>query len=481
MCIRDSISSFPDELDSPPVISSPLLKSTPPTVSKALINLYPYLIVADTFLSYLTWSNDNFEHNLLFILGYMIAVTNFQLIIKYFSHLIIIGIIWLYSLIDKNVDDTVDSHPSLDDIIHIMTRVSKKCKIILVPIDALSSQDIKRFLFTTIFLSPVYVIITMFILTPSKLVLISGVFVLTFHSPWCRSARNYLWGVKLFRIFMFYVTGLDLCGLQKHRGTVAKVNREMRTNSKSGRRNSVLSNPLRGSDEKTPKKVKFTFVLFENQRRWLGIGWTSTMLSYERASWTDEFLNQVPDPQHFTLPQEHTGEFEWRWIDKSWKLDMTNDGAIQLPSSVPRRVTNPDPNTGFIYYDNTWKHPSTDDVFSRYTRRRRWVRNAELINLTIPSDDEREEDIPSGVSGSPTNGMNLTLQEIDSQSTGNGPLRDRKVSFSEVNNVRIIPSDDEKLSGTIYEDSQEDTFKQLDSSEDPNNDRGDEDDLSLAE
>ena len=112
---------------------------------------------------------------------------------------------------------------------------------------------------------------------------------------------------------------------------------------------------------------------------------SSNMLTYERSSWTDEFLNEAPSPEQFRLPEE-TSEMAWRWVDKTWRLDMTNDGAIQLSSSRPKTTASPGGDDGFIYYDNTWKKPSTDDSFSKYTRRRRWIRTAELIKVgSLPS------------------------------------------------------------------------------------------------
>ena len=70
-------------------------------------------------------------------------------------------------------------------------------------------------------------------------------------------------------------------------------------------------------------------------------------------------------------------------------MDLTNDGAITLPSSKRSKTTaNPSSDEGFIYYDNTWKKPSTEDTFSKYTRRRRWIRTAELV-----FDDKVEENL----------------------------------------------------------------------------------------
>lgn len=73
---------------------------------------------------------------------------------------------------------------------------------------------------------------------------------------------------------------------------------------------------------------------------------------------------------------------------------MTNDGGIQLPSTKSRTTADPKPDEGFIYFDNTWRNPTTEDSFLKYTRRRRWVRTAELIPLADDQlyDEEGEEE-----------------------------------------------------------------------------------------
>jgi len=92
--------------------------------------------------------------------------------------------------------------------------------------------------------------------------------------------------------------------------------------------------------------VRFTFSIYENQRRWLGIGWTSSMLAYERASWTDEHLNSVPPKEEFELPEIEGGQSRWRWVQGSeWKIDGgEKDGKADKGASKE--------DSGWIYYDN---------------------------------------------------------------------------------------------------------------------------------
>jgi hypothetical protein len=141
--------------------------------------------------------------------------------------------------------------------------------------------------------------------------------------------------------------------------------------------------------------VRFTFSIYENQRRWLGIGWTSSMLAYERASWTDEHLNAVPPKDDFELPEVEGGQSRWRWVQSSsWKIECGDANKSDKSAS-------PD-DAGWIYYDNKvgglrmhyaslrhqlkplqWRDGRRGlDGWGRYTRRRKWYRDAELVENT---------------------------------------------------------------------------------------------------
>ncbi|CAI4035230.1 hypothetical protein SMKI_12G3790 [Saccharomyces mikatae IFO 1815] len=354
------------------VATSPLLTSTPPTISKALVKLYPYLILIDEVLNVITWTGTNIWSGILMLCLFIATVEYFELLVKYFGHLAIIAILWGYSLLDNHIGGTLSSSPTLEEIALLMNRVSLKSDILLSPMVNLGTQDIQRLLYTTVILSPVYVMITWLLLPPRSLILMVGLFLLTYHTPWSKVARRLLWKFKVVRLLVFYVTGLDLGGINKDQGIFATVQKQVKKLASTENANGVLSDS---------KPIRFTYVLYENQRRWLGIGWKPSMLSYERTPWTDEFLNEAPSPENFHLPEE-TNSMVWRWVDKTWRLDMTNDGAIQVPNSKARTSADPSPDEGFIYYDNTWKKPSKEDSFSKYTRRRRWVRTAELIKAS---------------------------------------------------------------------------------------------------
>ncbi|AOW27073.1 hypothetical protein MG5_01428 [Candida albicans P57072] len=366
--------------------SSPLLSSTPPSVSKALVNSYPYLIIINKLLSITTWTNDDYWVNVVIISLYALVVLYFENLVIWSGHLILVAILISYALLNNKIIKEANLHPTLDDVVQALTSTCVKADILLSPITSLSltAYDIKRLIFTTLFLTPVYLVVTFLLIKPRTILLLTGVYLLTYHSSYSIVTRRILWKLKIVRLIFFYLTGLDLSETKNHSlfaAAFAKVSSS-------------------GTSSKSNKPVRFTYVIYENQRKWLGIGWTSNLLSYERTPWTDEFLNESSSIDSFKLPNaaddatngdSNMQGATWRWVDKTWRLDLTNDGAITLSSSKRSKTTaNPTNDEGFIYYDNTWKKPSTEDTFSKYTRRRRWIRTAELI-----FDNKQEEALES--------------------------------------------------------------------------------------
>lgn len=387
-------------------VPSALLSSTPPTVSKSLVKLYPYLIIWDRILGILTWTGPDIWPSLLLVFIYLTAVLYIHTITKYFGHVIIVSILLGYSILDKYIENALIANPTVEDIIFVMDRVSLKSDILLAPLTNLRSQDLFRLLSTIVLLSPIHLIITGFLLPPQRFLLMCGLFLLTYHSPWSKVTRRLLWKFRFVRLLVFYLTGLDLGGIHNNKSLLATVQKQV----------NKLATSTDGKNIDVDKPIRFTYVLYENQRHWIGIGWKGSMLSYERTPWTDEFLNEAPSPENFKLPEDSSGMI-WKWVDKTWRLDLTNDGAISVPSSKPKTIADPDDKQGFIYYDNSWKKPSADESFSKYTRRRRWVRTAELIKVSnIPENGPSSE-----ISVSP---------QLDSHKSGSNSKRLSSSSFA---------------------------------------------------
>lgn len=351
-----------------PLHTSPLLSSTPPTVTKALSQAYPFIVAADNILGLLTWTGGDVWKSFLVVAAWVTLVLYFEVLVRYFGHLLAVGCLGGYVWFNREVAKLQVEQPTLDSIVHTLTNVVTRLNLLLLPLTSLqlTPHDVTRLVFTTLFLSPVYIVISYFMLTPRSILLFGGLFILTYHSVWARVTRAILWRSRSVRLLCFYLTGLDFSAARKKNSSDAQL-------VEKGR--GVI-----GVQSKSGRPVRFTYVLYENQRKWLGIGWTSNLLAYERCPWTDEFLNESSDPDTFKLPDAEGSGMEWRWVDKTWAVDLTNDGALTVNSNR-KSTPDPGPNEAFIFYDNVWKRPSTEDSYMKYTRRRRWVRTAELVTL----------------------------------------------------------------------------------------------------
>jgi len=104
------------------------------------------------------------------------------------------------------------------------------------------------------------------------------------------------------------------------------------------------------------------------------------MLAYERTSWTDEHLNPVPPKDSFDLPEVEGGHARWRWVEGSeWRIDGIDDDASGDESKKAAK----EETASWIYYDNKWRDGRRGlDGWGRYTRRRKWCRDAELVEVT---------------------------------------------------------------------------------------------------
>lgn len=302
-------------------------------------------------------------------------------------------------------------HKSLDEIVDNMQQFTTRCNILLDPFiamtDFLSTQRTPtsattRPALTTLFIrillvTPLWILLTLpplYILTPRRVILVAGTIVLTFHSRPARVSRVILWRSVFLRRLLAFITGLHFDTSLSNTSSVLPA----LTRSKSA--SHVHANEFATTATKkraATSGIRFTFILYENQRRWIGLGWTTSLFAYERSPWTDEHLNPAPSKDEFELPDVEGGHARWRWVNgSSWQIEeqggkkrsrsssTKNDSSVKSSSS--KQTDAVADGGGWIFYDNKWNDGKVDDGWGRYTRRRKWFRDAELVEIT-PSMD----------------------------------------------------------------------------------------------
>ncbi|OAA65769.1 integral peroxisomal membrane protein [Niveomyces insectorum RCEF 264] len=348
---------------------------------------------------------------------------------------------------------------TLDEIVETLKEFTTRCNLLLEPLleltDFLSTQSTPisattrpalTVLFVRILLcTPFWFLLTLpplRIITTRRVALVFGTLILTWHSRAMRVSRTILWRSATVRRTAALVTGLEFEGPTKPTKTPSyvtaggtgisdpaatpasaaaalqsKLSSTKPTRRLSTPRESELTKAIRRARAGHDAGVRFTFILFENQRRWMGLGWTTSLFAYERPAWTDEHNNAVPSKDDFELPEVEDGsKMRWRWVEGSrWRVDGVVDDAVRV-EKTGRHGEHMDTwdydgdggRMGWVYYDNKWQNGRRgQEGWSRWTRRRKWYRDAELVEVSTDdttlasSDDEAQASTPTASAALP--------------------------------------------------------------------------------
>jgi hypothetical protein len=260
---------------------------------------------------------------------------------------------------------------TLDEIVETLKIFTSRCNILLDPLlqltDFLSTQRTAtsattKPALTTLFIrillvTPLWILLTLpplRIITTKRIVLVTGTIFFTWHSKPARVTRAILWRSALVQRICTALTGLTLTTTLSPpalppRNTDGKPALLLQGQEAYQDKASLAASAALKRRPDTAG-VRFTFILYENQRRWVGLGWTTSLLAYERAAWTDEHLNAAPSKDDFELPDVEGGNARWRWVDGSqWLVE----GAGELDEGGPKaKDSTTDGGQGWIYYDN---------------------------------------------------------------------------------------------------------------------------------
>lgn len=257
---------------------------------------------------------------------------------------------------------------TLDEIVDTLKEFTGRCNVLMDPLlemtDFLSTQRTPtsattRPALTAMFMrllivTPFWVALTMSpfrIITTRRVVLLAGTLVLTWHARVMRVSRTILWRSATVRKLAGAITGLHFESPPKltfSKGGTKEKESQMSKASFLGSSTLQVSRRRNGAAGGKSAGVKFTFIIYENQRRWIGLGWTSSLFAYERPAWTDEHNNAVPPRDEFELPEVEDGSrMRWRWVESGrWRVDGVADeqGAVDYDG--------PEGKNGWIYYDS---------------------------------------------------------------------------------------------------------------------------------
>jgi hypothetical protein len=389
---------------------SPLLLATPPQITRALAYSHPFLLPLNTFIGLLTWSSGDPWQSFLLLCAFWAATLYGDVILKTAGPVVVgAGMIaGMYGRRYSPLSSSGWSEPAhkdtpgqpstaktaaadrqtkhqrghsevtntkhqktLDEIVETLKEFTGRCNVLLDPLldltDFLSTQTTPtsattRPALTALFMrllitTPFWIALTLppwRVITTKRVVLVAGTLLLTWHAKVMRVTRVVLWRSATIRRAAATITGLRFdipaktardAPADEDQPTVQTRESELTKALKTPTTRKVSSQRRSG-----PKSagVKFTFIIYENQRRWVGLGWTSSLFAYERGPWTDEHNNAVPPKDEFELPDVEDGsKMQWRWASASrWRVDGVQDdhGPVDYDAA--------DGKNGWVYYDS---------------------------------------------------------------------------------------------------------------------------------
>ena len=356
---------------------SPLLIATPPQITRALAFSHPFLLPLNKLVGLLTWSSGDPWESFLILAGFWTIILYGDVLIRWAGPLILVVglILGMYSRRYSPLSSTgwtgekVKGHKkqasegsmrhqkSLDEIVETLNVFTSRCNLLLDPFlqltDFLSTQRtatsattrpaLSALFLRILFITPVWILLALpyaKLITTRRVILTFGTLMFSWHSRPARVSRTILWRSNTIRRVSSLVTGLSFSGVPPL--LPRRIPPPLPPRKKS--QHDIAKSFAVGS-KNAEAGVRFTFVVYENQRRWLGLGWTSSMFAYERSAWSDEHLNPSPPKDAFQLPVVDTDNAKWRWVANSdWRIE---GGA--RPSQGSSGKT---PSDGWIYYDN---------------------------------------------------------------------------------------------------------------------------------
>ncbi|CCX07817.1 Similar to Peroxisomal membrane protein PEX30; acc. no. Q06169 [Pyronema omphalodes CBS 100304] len=348
---------------------SPLLVATPPNVTRALSKAFPWVRALDRVVALLTWTSADPWESFLLVSGFWAITLYGDFLLRWVGGLVIVAAI-IGAMVARRWHFR-DEGTTLDEILATLNRVNDRISVLFSPfislLNVLSSQKpddatsattrpaLTRMAIRVAVLTPVWLSLAVWplnIITPRRIVLFIGTLLLTWHSRPAKVSRTILWRSATFRYLSEQLTGLTLApppsppALPPRDGKADKATADRKDSPAATTPSPAAASltrtlnttvpPTRQTTTITPTTnsspgVKFTFSIYENQRRWLGVGWTSTLFPNERLPWTDEHLQPCPSPDDFELPPTVGEKVHWRWVEgEDWEVE----GAVPKANTL---------------------------------------------------------------------------------------------------------------------------------------------------
>lgn len=366
-----------------------LLLTENPGLASALSAIFPYLLFIDNVLEMATWTNKDPYANVLMLAAYSVLVYYWHvlstLLLPTLVALAFSALVWNTSSIVH--DSRFNEKPTIDEVLRTLHNITVRFELLLRPAKHLnlSRHNYASMLLGALLFTPVQVFLLKFVVLPPTFVWALGIVALSYHSPFLFATRRLLWRSAYLRQAVVHLTGLDIRlkrvaqPARRAQDTISRTQSPLLLQSKPTSEPTLDSVPMVNNFTIVKKKIVSStrlqqvvrFDILENERRWIGLGWSKHLLPHDRAGFCYEpLMAAAPDPfssEPFEFPVylNDLYTYNWQWMDDLWQINK----EYQHTKS----------DSGWVFYDKSWENPEPSDGFSRYTRSRLWTRHAILM------------------------------------------------------------------------------------------------------
>jgi Integral peroxisomal membrane peroxin len=292
-----------------------LLESTPPQIVRALAQAEPLIRGLNLVLSLVTWTSESDWYSFFLIVGWWMTCLYGSFIVKFAGNFLPVVCITAYYLFQKtfgicpvgNVADGEASipneraatHASLKQTLKDIDTLRSRITLFVTPpgllLPHLALPDSQSFLLRLCSAWPIWLLITHKILPPPKIMLVVGTSVLCWSAPWARVICVALWRSRTVREVCGFIMGKDFLpetqatpgsGPPSEEVVPVKVMSEVpATTKRRGHQPTTSTVSLNDIFGGLGGGIKVTQTLYQSQRRWLGMGWTTNLFPNERNPW----------------------------------------------------------------------------------------------------------------------------------------------------------------------------------------------------
>lgn len=329
--------------------SSASLRNIPPPVISTLYSVYPIIIATNRVLSFITWTSESSYRNFVLIALYELLVLHwnhyFTVLLPSLVVLLFCCSVWFIKQSFTNVLHSNTRSPTLEEILDSLDNLNLRFAFLmnLNPAPNTSHTPLYRNLLPNlVLLTPFYVFLMKRYISIDVWIAVVSLYIFTSYSTWSIAARILLWRWKPLRLVLEFLTSKKF----------PMVDKDLEI--------TLLNLNVKDNVNDTTKILEFHVV--ENERRWLGVGWSKAMLLFESKApyYSLESHRWIQKLDDFQFPRlSRYRNSAWKWIDPSWSIE-----------------------SDWTYYDSHWKSPCDKDSISRFTRSRRLKRRCIVVLKT---------------------------------------------------------------------------------------------------